>query len=188
MRVARGDAIETAILDAATEELARHGPEGFSVVRVAAAAEVNKTSIYRRWPDKDALMAAAIARTLTSTKERIIDTGSLVGDLSALAQIIGGRLGRPQGKAPALVSLSEAAADLVSDVASHPMAEADKVASDVIQRARQRDEWDTEAHPLDTVLMMLAGAVFHRILIRRRPVSRGWAHSIATIIGRGVSP
>jgi TetR/AcrR family transcriptional regulator, regulator of autoinduction and epiphytic fitness len=47
------------ILDAALEELGKIGYGGFTIESVAARAGVGKSTIYRYWPDKLALIAAA---------------------------------------------------------------------------------------------------------------------------------
>lgn len=61
----RSTEAERAILTAAAESLAEHGVEGFRIEQVAQRANVAKTTIYRRWPDKHAL----IRDTLVQLKE-----------------------------------------------------------------------------------------------------------------------
>lgn len=51
---------ERAILVAALEELAHCGVDGFSVEAVASRAGVGKTTIYRRWANRDALILDAL--------------------------------------------------------------------------------------------------------------------------------
>lgn len=70
------------VLTASVEELARSGYAGFRVEDVAAQARVNKTSIYRRWPSRLALVTAVVARMSTRFREvPLPDTGSLEADL-----------------------------------------------------------------------------------------------------------
>jgi AcrR family transcriptional regulator len=52
----RNQQTHDAILDAAREVLRLHGYAGFSIEQVTALAAVSKTSIYRRWPSKGALL------------------------------------------------------------------------------------------------------------------------------------
>ncbi|WP_438999778.1 TetR/AcrR family transcriptional regulator [Variovorax beijingensis] len=52
----RNQQTHDAILDAAREVLRLHGYAGFSMEQVAALAAVSKTSIYRRWSSKGALL------------------------------------------------------------------------------------------------------------------------------------
>jgi AcrR family transcriptional regulator len=78
----RSAAAERAILDAALRSLVDAGYAGTSIEGVAARAGVAKTTIYRRWPSKEALLAAAL-RTLNESLS-IPDTGSVRADLAGL--------------------------------------------------------------------------------------------------------
>ncbi|HTJ80977.1 MAG TPA: TetR/AcrR family transcriptional regulator [Polyangiaceae bacterium] len=68
-------------MDATLVELGRTGYMGLRIERVASAARVHKTSLYRRWPTKEALVGAALVRE--STQMKIHDTGDLIQDLVA---------------------------------------------------------------------------------------------------------
>jgi AcrR family transcriptional regulator len=50
------------MLDAAEVILAKHGLEGATLPRIAAKAGISPTNVYRRFRDKDALMAAVFQR------------------------------------------------------------------------------------------------------------------------------
>jgi AcrR family transcriptional regulator len=52
---------ERAILAAAIEEFASNGVDAFSIEAVAARAGVGKTTIYRRWSNRDALVLDAFS-------------------------------------------------------------------------------------------------------------------------------
>src|SRR5947207_78275 len=54
------------ILQAAVEELAEVGYGAFTIESVAARAGVGKSTIYRHWPDKLALLAPIFYRRLMS--------------------------------------------------------------------------------------------------------------------------
>lgn len=58
----RDAAIDAGVLDAALGELAAKGYAGFSIASVAAAAGTTRPTVYRRWPDKTALVVDAVAR------------------------------------------------------------------------------------------------------------------------------
>src|SRR5262245_6818537 len=51
----RSDAAHRAMLYAAREELVEHGFTRFRLEHVAARAGVGKSTLYRRWPSKEAL-------------------------------------------------------------------------------------------------------------------------------------
>ncbi len=78
----RSEQVVKRVLAASIAELARSGYAAFRMDRVAAAANVNKTSIYRRWPDRRALVGATVERMSTRFVEvPLPDTGNLVEDL-----------------------------------------------------------------------------------------------------------
>lgn len=78
----RSEQVVRRVLAAALRELARSGYSGFRMGEVASQAAVNKTTIYRRWPSRRALVAAVVERMRTPLRERPLpDTGRLEGDL-----------------------------------------------------------------------------------------------------------
>lgn len=74
-------------MQAALEELGRGGYDGFRVDAVATNAGVNKTSIYRRWPNKLALVSAAL-RARPWVRAEPPDLGNVRDDLIASLDII----------------------------------------------------------------------------------------------------
>lgn len=74
---------EQRIIDAALEEYGEHGWSGFTMDGVARRAGVGKSTVYLRWQDKDALLTDAVSASSDTLGN--VDTGSLRGDLRALA-------------------------------------------------------------------------------------------------------
>ncbi len=69
-----------AILDAAADLLKRKGLKGLTTDAIAREARASKTTLYRWWPNRGALLLALYVRAKgDSTRE---DTGSLVGDVA----------------------------------------------------------------------------------------------------------
>lgn len=70
------------VLDAALVELSRVGYADFRIEAVARRAEVNKTTIYRRWPSRVELVGALVERMQAALRESPLpDTGELERDL-----------------------------------------------------------------------------------------------------------
>jgi AcrR family transcriptional regulator len=82
----RGEALETALLEAAWAELTEVGYAAFTIDGVARRAETSKPVVYRRWADKQELLRAAVRHASEKTRPALPDTGSLRGDLLALAR------------------------------------------------------------------------------------------------------
>ncbi|HEX7658692.1 MAG TPA: TetR/AcrR family transcriptional regulator [Pseudonocardiaceae bacterium] len=80
----RGAALVNALLDAAWDELAEKGYDGFTIESVAERAQTARAVIYRRWATKPELVRAAIAHRGQREKVIVPDTGSLRGDLIEL--------------------------------------------------------------------------------------------------------
>ena len=75
---------DQAILNATLRMLGTQGVAGMTIEGVAADAGVGKTTIYRRWPTKTALILAAISDLVPPGDPP--DTGSMAGDMAALAE------------------------------------------------------------------------------------------------------
>ncbi len=94
----RGARVVAEILQATADELARVGYAALRVEDVARAAGVNKTTVYRRWPTKMDLVAAA----LQQERERSLvtpDTGSVREDLRIMLRAFAERGRTPLARA-----------------------------------------------------------------------------------------
>jgi AcrR family transcriptional regulator len=70
------------VLDAAIELFAARGLEGASMEAIAEASGVSKATIYKHWPDKDALCLEVVVRLNGIDHERpAFDSGDLRADL-----------------------------------------------------------------------------------------------------------
>ena len=181
---ARGKPIERAILSATLAEIAAHGPEAVSVARIAAAAEVNKTTIYRRWPTVGALVSAAIEHSLNAFEAQLVDTGSLDGDLRHMLGALATRLTRPAGRALMLAAMSEGGAAALVGQSLPGLGDL----PGMVTRAVERGEWDLARGDPHAVIALLVGAVMHRVLLERRPADERWIASVVGALLGGISP
>lgn len=79
----RDPATEERALRAALEIFGQKGLSGLTIDEVAARSKVGKSSIYLRWPDKEALLAAALHSIQVEGAEDGADTAERVADHSA---------------------------------------------------------------------------------------------------------
>ncbi|MET0136789.1 MAG: TetR/AcrR family transcriptional regulator [Sphingobium sp.] len=82
----RDQAIDDRVLDVAIGLYAREGWAGFRFEPIARESGVGKGALYRRWPDRAALLAATLDARWQGLHE--IDTGTLRGDLVQLARFM----------------------------------------------------------------------------------------------------
>lgn len=181
----RGAAVVAAILTAVRAELAETGFDRLSVDRVARRAEVNKTSVYRRWPTKEALVAAAMDGLRTDFAGSP-DTGTLRGDLHALAAPIAALLSRPEGTALARAAISADAAGDIATLAAHRISEQASPVFAIAERARARGEWREDADP-QQVIFTLVGAILHRVLLEHADPTGPWLDSLVDLVHRGTA-
>ncbi len=80
----RGAVLEDAILDAGWGQLIEKGYAGFGFEAIAERARTGKAALYRRWPDKEALLLAVLAHQGYGRVTEIPDTGSLREDVLTL--------------------------------------------------------------------------------------------------------
>jgi AcrR family transcriptional regulator len=95
------------VLTTAFELLSQSGVGGFSIDEVARRSGVAKTTIYRHWPSREALVIDAASRI--SAEQEVPDTGSLEGDVTALLMNLGHLLGtaRWSSVVPSIVDVAE---------------------------------------------------------------------------------
>lgn len=78
-----GAELESALLDAAWQELERSGYASLTYEAVAARAATSKPVLYRRWPTKVDLVLAALQHAGLFERRAVPDTGTLRGDMLA---------------------------------------------------------------------------------------------------------
>jgi len=79
----RGDELDAAIRAAVLGLLAEYGPAGVTMEAVAVAAQTSKPVLYRRWPDRGALLRNTLLRIATAAIPHE-DTGSYRSDMLAI--------------------------------------------------------------------------------------------------------
>jgi AcrR family transcriptional regulator len=80
----RGRELEDALLDAAWDLLVSGGYGSFTFDAVAERAGTSKPVIYRRWPNRQQLVVAAMQHFFTRSSRPAPNTGSFRGDVIAL--------------------------------------------------------------------------------------------------------
>ncbi len=89
----RSDQAEEAILDAVLSLFSDGATyDALSMEMIATAAKVGKATIYRRWPNKEALVIAAIGRRLHPENEIRVPGVSVREDLISLLEMMRGHL------------------------------------------------------------------------------------------------
>jgi AcrR family transcriptional regulator len=180
----RSAQVRAVVLEAALTELAAVGFHALSFEGIATRAGVNKTTLYRRWGTKEALMLEAITER-ASVKVPIPDTGSLRQDLLVLLRAAIANVSTPEVQA--MVRVGVALAPHESTVAQVVSAFwADRLAVDgvIVERAIARGE----IAPVDPTFVIEAvlGPPYFHLLVTGRPVSDAFLFATVDLVVNGL--
>jgi AcrR family transcriptional regulator len=157
-----------AVVAATFELLSEVGLSGVSVDEVSRRSGVAKTTIYRHWPSRTALLIN-VCSTL-GAKPQAPDTGSFAGDLTALVTHMARRL-RSERWTSILPSVIDAAERDPEVADMHSQLHASHMAPlfTIIERARKRGELPRAADPSEIVASVV-GPLFYRRWFSRQPL------------------
>jgi AcrR family transcriptional regulator len=176
-----------AILAATTDLLAEGGYGGLTIEGVAARAGVGKTTVYRWWPSKGALVVEAISLALPMAAQP--DTGDLRQDLLSAVERVVHNLTRTPAGAVILALAADAMSDpdLTERLRSQLVRPRRSPVVQVLLRAAARGELPPDVDT-DLLLDVYAGAVFYRALISGEPVSDRLAEQLVGLLVDGKTP
>jgi AcrR family transcriptional regulator len=173
----RSDRADTAILQAVLEEVFSVGFREMSLDAVAQRAGVAKTTIYRRWPNKAAVvMDAFLARVRPVTEfpatERAIDSMRL--QLRTQAKVFRGKYGN---LVRSLLGEAQFDHELAKAFSERWRTPRRAVARQMFQRAIR--EGDLRGNiDIDTAIDMLYGPLYYRMQIDSGPISDAYVDSL----------
>ncbi|MGN9837034.1 TetR/AcrR family transcriptional regulator [Nonomuraea sp. H19] len=171
------------IFDATLRLVAEKGYDGLTVEGVAERSGVNKTTIYRWWPSKGALLGAALVEADVLGFDPP-DTGSLRGDLVALVAGVKRLLTEPPGSDIAVTALAAAVRHPELD-ARHFFADRFAREREIFERAVRRGELKESVDPM-LIVDLLAGAVWVRAVFRGLPVTDDFADEAVAALLDGI--
>ncbi|MGD0473791.1 MAG: TetR/AcrR family transcriptional regulator [Candidatus Velthaea sp.] len=175
--------IDARVLTVANHHLSTLGYEAMSLAAVAAEAGTTRQALYRRWPDKASLAAAALPpaidhRPAAPTKSPLTD---LINELADFARGVS----RPGRMSLVGTMLQDStAADLLADYRARVVAPRRARISAILERARAFALIDDDAD-LEVAVTLGTGSWYARALTGAKP-PHNWAERTATLIWRAV--
>jgi AcrR family transcriptional regulator len=161
----RGEELEAALLDAAWQELIEAGFARLTMESVAARAKTGVAVLYRRWPNKDDLVLAAVRHYGATHPVDIPDTGSLRDDLvTLLGNFSSARISFAAIVSAAFSGLLASTGLTPAQVREKVMADNPLSSSQIFTRAHERGEIDLDNVP-PAVLTMPFDLIRHDILM-----------------------
>jgi AcrR family transcriptional regulator len=180
----RSVAVDLAIAQATSDLLVAHGYGGLTMAAVAGRAGVSTATLYRRFQNKEDLVATAVAEL--REEELFPDTGSLAGDVRIILERLANRLRSDGGMLAAVLgesvhnaALSEALRGRFDDDYRAGLA-------GMLDRALARGEL---AGPVDVALAgsLLMGPLHSRWLFSGEPITDEFVDQLAPRISAALA-
>jgi AcrR family transcriptional regulator len=182
----RSERAHRAILQAANELLESEGFAAVSVEAIAERAGVSKATIYRRWPNRAAVVMDGFLSTVSS-EVPFPHTGHAREDIRIhmrrLAEAFSGKIGRTVA---ALIAEGQADPELAGALRSRWLsvrrAEAREILELGIERGELREDID-----LEVAVDVLYGPIYYRMLVGHAPLDNGFTDALADHIFAGLA-
>ncbi|MEC9264894.1 MAG: TetR/AcrR family transcriptional regulator [Pseudomonadota bacterium] len=175
----RDAATHQSILDAANQILSDAGYRGFSIEGVAAKAGVSKTSIYRRWPSKGALLLDLYMAGMDGAALADLQHLPIRDAFQRYLSLSVKRLENPfwTNTIQSLVAEAQAdpeMADLFRAKVIVPRRESGRI---LLQRGIDEGQIDSSID-IDIVLDAVFGALWYRLLLGHMPIDQRFANAL----------
>jgi AcrR family transcriptional regulator len=180
----RSEEARKAILRSALKLLQEVGFSDLSIEAIASDADVGKTTVYRWWPTKAAVVADAFS--LSAYDElRFPDTGSVRSDVSLqmkqLVRVLRGKRGRIVS---ALIGGGQSDPELIQAFRERFLTPRRAEAYETLRRGIRRGEL-SEDLDMDLLLDTLYGSIYMRFLIRQVSLSEEYVDQICDLVLSG---
>jgi AcrR family transcriptional regulator len=182
-RVRRSKAL---VLKITSELLTETGLGGVSVEEVARRSGVAKTTIYRHWPTRSALLMEACSQI--GTEQEVPDMGSFEGDITALLTHLAELLitARWSSVLPSVIDAAERDLEIAA-IHSQLQKEHAKPFQEVISRARKNDEISPDVDTT-TLIAALIGPLFYRRWFSREAIDDKFVKDIVKSVIKFAKP
>jgi AcrR family transcriptional regulator len=181
-RGGRSARVVEAVLRATVEELGTVGYTALRVEDVAARSRVNKTSIYRRWPSKVELVAAALQNHARSFESP--NTGRLRDDLLEVGRHMAAKMETPLGRGLARMLQMERGQPELDAVIRELRAEHICARAAIVERAIARGELPASTDPA-LVAEMVGAPISSRLLHSGVPVDDRFIEAVVDMVLAG---
>jgi AcrR family transcriptional regulator len=177
---------DQAILWATLELLYLRGYGGLTVDDVAARAGVARTTVYRRWPSKEVLVAAAVSDRSASTFT-MPDTGTTRGDLEELVRLAASAFTGATGVVMRTLIREAGQSELLRALVQGIVSSRRELYLEVIERGIARGDLPVD---LDRELFidLLMGPGWIRLVITESPIPDELPAQIVELVLHGILP
>jgi AcrR family transcriptional regulator len=166
------------VLAAVLGELVATGYGRMSVESVAARAGVHKTTIYRRWENKERLVAEALADA-ADVRTDVTDTGDIDADMRTLARAVMTTLASHEGAATVRAIVAEApGSPQLAAVIRGFWATRRAQVGPIIEQAITRQQLPSMTDPSE-LMKYVAAPLYYQLLMTDEPLTEAAADRAA---------
>jgi AcrR family transcriptional regulator len=175
----RDDTRDAVILEATIAVLSEVGYDRLTIDAVAARAKASKATVYRRWPNKAALIVEALGAIKPAGESGgeapclFPDTGSLRGDLVAGLEAICATLSTEEGKVMAAVMTAVTRDPELAAAMRVTAQDKRRSCQTVVDRAIARGEL-TSTKGVDAFVEVVPALMYNRLLITGEPFDQAF--------------
>jgi AcrR family transcriptional regulator len=177
--------IRARVMPAVIDELVRWGVERFSIEAMAERHHLDATLIYRYWGDKQRLIVDAAVEDVESLSS-LADTGSLRGDIFALARAVTDRANTEVGRTLLRAVVMNRRGRHDEDTRLMFWGARFDAVRAVVDRARERGELRDGVNTLAAVLVILA-PLNMRALFSDEPIDDDYCEAIADMAWHAIA-
>jgi AcrR family transcriptional regulator len=169
-------------LKAAYQILRESGFAGFTVEGVAARAGAGKATIYRWWQTKGTLAIEAFLVAVAPRMDAVEHSASALADLRrqvhVAATLYRGRVGQLLRE---LIALGQEDSETNRALRSDFVEPRRQAALQLLRRAQSAGEIDAHTD-IEVLADALWGPIFHRLLVSRMPLDRGFIDKLLDLV------
>ena len=180
----RSARVVASVLRTTLEVLGQQGYAGLRIEDVAARAGVNKTTIYRRWPTRPELVAAALDSL--ATPPIAVVTGRIECDLHATFMTATTLRATPAGRGVVRALITERGDPEVDRVVAELRERHRAPARRVLEHARRRGDIPKRAD-IELLLDILTGTIYGRLRECPRPLDPQWVRRVVRLVLAGAA-
>ena len=176
----RSESARQAMLGAAFELAAQHGPEGLTMEAIARRAAVSKETLYRWWGSKAEVLLEALAER-GEQEIPIPDSGDLRHDLTRFMRATARALDPGMRRVLRALAAQAASDPAIADQARDRFLSRRRAALEVVLR-RAVDRGELDAGRAAAALDLVFGSLWYRLVFGIGPLDRKWADAVTDAI------
>lgn len=180
----RSAKVRQAILKATKEILEEKGISAVTIEGIAVRAGVGKPTIYRSWPNANAVAMTAMLETISNVPEEKTSSGlhELRLQLHHMVTVFTSRMGR---NITTILAASDSNTELSKVFRNHFISEQRECGRRLLKKAIDEDDINFNTN-IEVALDMIYGPIFYRLLVGHKPIDTKFTDAVLNHVIKGI--